>query len=97
MKLQKQKWKVGRVIARPYVGKKKGEFKRTANRHDYALKPYGKTAMDALKEAGFDVISIGKIRDIFDGEGITQAIRSKSSVQGMEQTIECGRNQRRPT
>ena len=79
----------GRVIARPYVGKKKGEFRRTANRHDYALKPYGKTAMDALKEAGFDVISIGKIRDIFDGEGITQAIRSKSSVQGMEQTIEC--------
>ena len=79
----KPEWKVGRVIARPYVGKKKGEFKRTANRHDYALKPYGKTAMDALKEAGFDVISIGKIRDIFDGEGITQAIRSKSSVQGM--------------
>lgn len=85
----KPEWKVGRVIARPYVGKKKGEFKRTANRHDYALKPYGKTAMDALKEAGFDVISIGKISDIFDGEGITQAIRSKSSVQGMEQTIEC--------
>ena len=85
----KPEWKVGRVIARPYVEKKKGEFKRTANRHDYALKPYGKTAMDALKEAGFDVISIGKIRDIFDGEGITQAIRSKSSVQGMEQTIEC--------
>ena len=85
----KPEWKVGRVIARPYVGKKKGEFKRTANRHDYALKPYGKTAMDSLKEAGFDVISIGKIRDIFDGEGITQAIRSKSSVQGMEQTIEC--------
>ena len=85
----KPEWKVGRVIARPYVGKKKGEFKRTANRHDYALKPYGKTAMDALKEAGFDVISIGKIRDIFDGEGITQAIRSKSSVQGMEQTIGC--------
>ena len=85
----RDEWRVGRVIARPYVGKKKGEFKRTANRHDYALKPYGKTAMDALKEAGFDVISIGKIRDIFDGAGITQAIRSKSSVQGMEQTIEC--------
>ena len=61
----KPEWKVGRVIARPYVGKKKGEFKRTANRHDYALKPYGKTAMDALKEAGFDVISIGKIRRRF--------------------------------
>lgn len=84
----KDEWKVGRVIARPYMGKKKGEFKRTANRHDYALKPYGKTAMDALKEAGYDVISVGKIRDIFDGEGITESYKSKSSVHGMEQTIE---------
>ena len=63
----KDEWKVGRVIARPYVGKKKGEFRRTSNRHDYALKPFGKTAMDALKENGFDVISVGKIKDIFDG------------------------------
>jgi phosphopentomutase len=76
------------VIARPYVGKKKGEFKRTSNRHDYALKPYGRTALDALKDAGLDVISIGKIKDIFDGEGITRALKSKSSVHGMEQTIE---------
>lgn len=83
----KPEWKVGRVIARPYVGRKRGEFKRTANRHDYALKPYGKTVLDALKEQGFDVISIGKIRDIFDGEGITQAEKSKNSVHGMEQTI----------
>ena len=84
----KDEWKVGRVIARPYTGKKKGEFVRTANRHDYALKPFGKTALDALKEAGLDVISIGKIKDIFDGEGITQAYKSKSSVHGMEQAIE---------
>lgn len=84
----KDEWKVGRVIARPYIGRKKGEFKRTANRHDYALKPYGKTALDALKNAGFDVISVGKISDIFDGEGITEINRSKSSVHGMEQTIE---------
>lgn len=84
----KDEWKVGRVIARPYVGKKKGEFKRTSNRHDYAVKPYGKTALDALKGAGLDVISIGKIKDIFDGEGITKALKSKSSVHGMEQTIE---------
>lgn len=84
----KDEWKVGRVIARPYVGRKKGEFKRTSNRHDYALKPYGKTALDALKEAGFDVISVGKIKDIFDGEGITEAYKSRSSVHGMEQTIE---------
>jgi phosphopentomutase len=84
----RDEWKVGRVIARPYLGNKKGEFKRTSNRHDYALKPYGKTALDALKEAGYDVISVGKISDIFDGEGITQSNKSKSSVHGMEQTIE---------
>ena len=84
----KDEWKVGRVIARPYVGKKKGEFKRTSNRHDYALKPFGRTAMNVLKDAGYDVISVGKIYDIFDGEGITESNRSKSSVHGMEQTIE---------
>lgn len=84
----KDEWKVGRVIARPYVGKKKGEFKRTSNRHDYALKPYGKTTLDVLKEQGLDVISVGKIKDIFDGEGITEAYKSKSSVHGMDQTIE---------
>ena len=84
----KDEWKVGRVIARPYIGKKKGEFKRTSNRHDYALKPYGRTALNVLKDAGYDVISIGKISDIFDGEGITQAYHSNSSVHGMEQTIE---------
>lgn len=84
----KDEWKVGRVIARPYVGKKKGEFVRTSNRHDYALKPYGRTVLNALKDAGYDVISVGKIRDIFDGEGITESNKSKSSVHGMEQTIE---------
>ena len=83
----KDEWKVGRVIARPYVGKKKGEFVRTSNRHDYALKPFGKTALDVLKENGYDVISVGKISDIFDGEGITESNKSKSSVHGMEQTI----------
>lgn len=87
----KDEWKVGRVIARPYVGRKKGEFKRTSNRHDYALKPYGRTALNALKDAGFDVISVGKISDIFDGEGITESNKSKSSVHGMEQTIEIAR------
>ncbi|MCR4704707.1 MAG: phosphopentomutase [Lachnospiraceae bacterium] len=84
----KDEWKVGRVIARPYVGKKKGEFVRTSNRHDYALKPFGPTVLNALKDAGFDVISVGKINDIFVGEGITESNRSKSSVHGMEQTIE---------
>lgn len=84
----KDEWRVGRVIARPYVGKKKGEFKRTSNRHDYALKPTGLTAMNALKDAGYDVISVGKINDIFCGEGVTEALHSNSSVHGMEQTIE---------
>lgn len=84
----KDEWKVGRVIARPYVGKKKGEFVRTSNRHDYALKPYGRTALNVLKEAGYEVISVGKIFDIFDGEGLTESNKSKSSVHGMEQTIE---------
>lgn len=84
----KPEWMVGRVIARPYSGEKKGEFKRTSNRHDYALKPYGKTALDTLKDHGYDVISVGKIKDIFDGEGITEAYASKSSVHGMEQTID---------
>lgn len=84
----KEEWRVGRVIARPYVGRKRGEFKRTSNRHDYALKPFGRTALNALKDGGLDVISVGKIKDIFDGEGITEAHKSKSSVHGMEQTIE---------
>lgn len=84
----KPEWKVGRVIARPFIGKKKGEFVRTSNRHDYALKPYGKTVLNSLKDNHYDVISIGKINDIFVGEGITQAYKSKSSVQGMQQTIE---------
>jgi phosphopentomutase len=84
----RDEWRVGRVIARPYLGRKKGEFKRTSNRHDYALPPFGPTALDALKKAGYDVISVGKIQDIFAGCGITRALKSKSSVHGMEQTIE---------
>ena len=84
----RDEWKVGRVIARPYVGKKRGEFKRTSNRHDYAVPPFGKTVLDALKEKGLDVISVGKINDIFSGCGITEAFHSDSSVHGMEQTIE---------
>lgn len=84
----RDEWKVGRVIARPYTGMKKGEFKRTSNRHDLAVKPFGRTVLNALKDNGFDMISIGKISDIFVGEGVTRAIHSASSVNGMEQTIE---------
>lgn len=80
-------WKVGRVIARPYVGRQKGTFQRTSNRHDYALAPFGKTALNALEEGGYEVISVGKIQDIFSGSGITRSYKSKSSVEGMEQTI----------
>jgi phosphopentomutase len=91
--LSREEWRVGRVIARPYVGKKKGEFKRTSNRHDYALKPTGLTVLNAMKDAGLDVIGVGKINDIFCGEGITETYHSDSSVHGMEQTIElCGKD-----
>ena len=84
----RDEWKVGRVIARPYVGNKPGEFRRTSNRHDYALKPTAPTALNVLKDAGLDVIAIGKINDIFCGEGVTESFHSDSSVHGMEQTIE---------
>ncbi len=84
----RDEWRVGRVIARPYVEKKRGEFKRTSNRHDYALKPTGPTVLNALKGAGYDVISVGKINDIFVGEGITESNHSESSVHGMQQTID---------
>lgn len=84
----RDEWKVGRIIARPYVGKKKGEFRRTSNRHDYALKPPVPTVLNVLINAGFDVISVGKIFDIFAGEGLTETNKSQSSVHGMEQTIE---------
>ena len=84
----KDEWRVGRVIARPYIGMKKGEFKRTSNRRDYALKPPAPTVLNALKDAGNDVIGVGKIHDIFCGEGITKTYQSESSVHGMEQTID---------
>lgn len=84
----KDEWKVGRIIARPFIGPRKGEFKRTSNRHDYALKPFNRTVLDELKDSNFDVISVGKINDIFDGEGVTKAVKSKSNHDGMEKTIE---------
>jgi phosphopentomutase len=77
------KYKVGRVIARPFIGVP-GDFKRTVNRHDYALKPYGRTVMNELKDANFDVITIGKISDIYDGEGVTESFRTRSNMDGME-------------
>lgn len=78
---------VGRVIARPYLGEP-GAFKRTPNRHDYAVKPPAPTVMNHLKDAGLDVIAIGKINDIFDGEGVTKATSTKSNLDGIQKTIE---------
>lgn len=82
------KWKVGRIIARPYLGSKKGEFVRTSNRHDLALEPFGKTVLDSLKENDLDVIGIGKIPDIFVDQGITRKIKTVSNEDGMKKTIE---------
>lgn len=81
------KYKVGRIIARPFIGEN-GNWERTANRHDYALKPFGRTVMNELKDAGFDCIALGKISDIYDGEGITKAIRTVSNDDGMNKFIQ---------
>ena len=78
---------VGRVIARPFIGEP-GNFTRTTNRHDYALKPFGRTVMNELKDAGYDVIAIGKISDIFNGEGITESVRTKSNMDGVDKLLD---------
>ena len=83
-----ERWKVGRIIARPFIGKKAGEFERTANRHDLALAPFDKTVLDTLKENNFDVIGVGKIPDIFVNQGITRSVKTISNKDGMEKTIE---------
>lgn len=84
----KPEWMVGRIIARPFVGTNADNFERTPNRHDYALSPSDETVLDYMKEAGYDVISVGKINDIFNTCGITEAVKSKSSHEGLQQTIE---------
>ncbi|WNS74105.1 phosphopentomutase [Bacillus sp. DTU_2020_1000418_1_SI_GHA_SEK_038] len=82
-----EKYMVGRVIARPFIGKP-GNFQRTSNRHDYALKPFERTVMSELKDAGLDVIAIGKISDIFDGEGVTESLRTVSNMDGMDKLLQ---------
>lgn len=77
---------IGRIIARPYLGEP-GNFKRTSNRHDYALDPFGKTVLDSLKDNGKDVIAVGKINDIFNGQGITETVRTKSNMDGVDQLL----------
>ncbi len=83
-----ERFKVGRVIARPFIGDKKGAFERTANRKDYALKPYQDTTLNALEDGGYDVVGFGKISDIYDGEGITKSIKQKDNIEGMKNYIE---------
>lgn len=82
-----EKYMVGRVIARPFIGEP-GNFQRTSNRHDYALKPFDRTVMNELADGGLDVVAIGKISDIYDGEGVTEAIRTTSNMDGMDKLIE---------
>ncbi len=84
----KPEWRVGRVIARPFVGTNKDNFKRTPNRHDYALKPPIETDMDILKNNGYMTSCIGKISDIFDGAGVTKSVHTVSNMDGMDKTIE---------
>lgn len=78
---------IGRIIARPYVGEP-GNFTRTSNRHDYALDPFGKTVLDHLKEGGKDVIAVGKINDIFNGQGITESVRTESNMDGVDKLLQ---------
>lgn len=78
---------IGRIIARPYVGEP-GNFTRTSNRHDYALDPFGKTVLDHLKEGGKDVVAVGKINDIFNGQGITESVRTESNMDGVDKLLQ---------
>ena len=77
---------VGRVIARPFIGTP-GSFKRTSNRHDYSLEPPKQTLLDAVKAAGLDSIAVGKIYDIFAGQGVTEHVYNKSNADGMQHTL----------
>ncbi|MEG1103977.1 MAG: phosphopentomutase [Oscillospiraceae bacterium] len=81
------KYGVGRVIARPFAGENPENFKRTTNRHDISLKPPRKTMLDAIKEAGLASIGVGKIYDIFAGEGVSEKIKTTGNANGMEETI----------
>ncbi|MBZ6526282.1 phosphopentomutase [Aerococcaceae bacterium DSM 111021] len=77
---------IGRIIARPYLGEA-GNFERTSNRHDYALDPFGDTTLDYLKDESYDVISVGKIEDIFNSQGITEGHRTEDNMDGVDKLI----------
>lgn len=85
-------YRLGRIIARPYVGTNKDNFKRTPNRHDYALSPTGITAMNILKDNGYMVSCIGKIADIFNGVGVVKTQKTVSNIDGMNKTIDEAKN-----
>lgn len=84
----KPEWFVGRIIARPYIGTNKDNFKRTSNRHDYTISPSGITTMDILKDHGYTVSCVGKINDIFNGVGVTETVHTVSNQDGMDKTID---------
>lgn len=81
------KWAVGRVIARPFIGEAPN-FKRTSNRRDYALDPFSKTMLEYLKDANYEVAAVGKIEDIYNKKGITNAVHTKSNMDGVDKTLE---------
>lgn len=91
--LMNEEWKVARVIARPFIGEKKGEFKRTENRHDYVLEPFERTVLDELADHSIETIAVGKINDIFCGKGLSRAIKTKNNKDGMLKTIELAKEQ----
>ncbi len=78
---------VARIIARPYIGNKKGDFDRTSNRRDYSVDPFKTTVLDNIKGSGLDVIAVGKIEDIFNGKGITEAVHTKDNMDGVDKTL----------
>ncbi|MDS1030117.1 phosphopentomutase [Bacillota bacterium LX-D] len=77
---------VGRVIARPFIGKP-GDFSRTSNRHDYSLEPPSPTMLELIKNSGFEVVGIGKISDIYAGKGLTQSVTTKDNLDGINKII----------
>lgn len=86
--LLKDEYVVGRVIARPFAGTS-GNYKRTPNRRDFSLKPLKKTMLDVIKENDLNVMAVGKIEDIFAGVGVTEAVHTKSNMDGVDKTLEC--------
>ncbi len=87
-KILRGKHGVGRVIARPFIGNPKDGFTRTSNRHDFSLEPPAPTMLDAVKAAGLDSIAVGKIFDIFAGEGVTEHVFTRGNTEGMARTLE---------